>query len=281
MKNQAKSDETIKNTSKALTTLSKHADLNNPEQVRQHIANLQVSTSYKRNLCIAYNKFCQYYEIKWDMPLYKPQAKRIKIPTKEKLEMLISSSGKTLATRLMISMECGLRPIELCNLKVKDVDLEQRSIYPTTAKHGTARALKISNKLQLMIQNHIVRNSLNPNDKLFRGNAENYGKHYRIMRNRLAKKLQDPTIQQIRLYDFRHYFATMTYHKTRDLLYTKQQMGHSQIKTTLIYTQLLNLNEDEWTCKVAHNSTEDTQLIEAGFEYVTERDGLKFYRKRK
>ena len=215
------------------------------------------------------------------MPRYKQQSKQIKIPTKEKLEMLISASGKTLATRLTISMETGLRPVELCNLKVKDIDLEQRTIYPTTAKHGTARALKISNKLQMMLQNHIIRNNLNPNDKLFKGNTENYGKFYRIVRNRLAKKLQDPTIQTIRLYDFRHYFATMTYHKTRDLLYTKQQMEHSQIKTTLIYTQLLNLNDDEWTCKVAHNSTEDTQLIEAGFEYVTDRDGLKFYRKRK
>jgi len=178
-------------------------------------------------------------------------------------------------------METGLRPVELCSLKVKDIDLEQRIIYPTTAKHGTARALKINNKLQMMLQNHIIRNNLNPNDKLFKGDTENYGKFYRIVRNRLAKKLQDPTIQTIRLYDFRHYFATMTYHKTRDILYTKQQMGHSQIKTTLIYTQLLNLNDDEWTCKISHDTREDTQLIEAGFEYVTDRDGLKLYRKRK
>ena len=281
MKNQARSDYTIENTSKALSVLNKHTDLNNPEQVKQFIASLDTSTSYKRNLCIAYNKFCQYYQIKWEMPHYKPQAKQIKIPTKEKLEMLISASGKTLATKLTISMECGLRPVELCNLKVKDIDLEQRIIYPTTAKHGIARALKISNKLQMMLQNHITRNNLNPNDKLFKGDTENYGKYYRQTRNSLAKKLQDPTIRQIRLYDFRHYFATMLYNKTRDILYTKQQMGHSQIKTTLIYTQLLNLNDDEWTCKVAHNSTEDTQLIEAGFEYVTEMDNVKLFRKRK
>ena len=281
MKNQARSDDTTKNTLKALQVLSKHADLNNPEQVKQYIANLQVSASYKRNLCIAYNKYCTYYQIKWEMPHYKQQSKMIKIPTKEKLEMLIANARKPLSTKLMISMECGLRPVELCNLKVKDIDLEQRLVYPTTAKHGTSRVLKISNNVQKVLQEHIIRHNLNPNDKLFKGNSENYGKHYRHTRNSLAKKLQDPTIQTIRLYDFRHYFATMTYHKTRDLLYTKQQMGHSQIKTTLIYTQLLNITDDEWTCKVAHNSTEDTQLIEAGFEYVTDRDGLKFYRKRK
>jgi integrase len=215
------------------------------------------------------------------MPLYKQQAKMIKIPTKEKLEMLIAKAKKPLSTRLMMSMECGLRPIELCNLKVKDVDLEQRIIYPSTAKHGSPKALKISNNLQKVLQEHIIRHALNPNDKLFKGNADDYGKHYRAMRNDLAKKLQDPTIQTIRLYDFRHYFATMTYHKTRDLLYTKQQMGHSQIKTTLIYTQLLNLNDDEWTCKTANTIKEATQLIENGFEYITEMDGTKLFRKRK
>lgn len=37
----------------------------------------------------------------------------------------------------------------------------------------------------------------------------------------------------------------------------------------------------EYTVKVAHSIEEDKQLIEAGFEYVTERDGLKIYKKRR
>jgi len=67
----------------------------------------------------------------------------------------------------------------------------------------------------------------------------------------------------------------------RDILYTKQQMGHSQIKTTLIYTQLLNLNADEWTCRTAKTLSRATTLIESGFEYVTEMEGIKIFRKRK
>ena len=58
-------------------------------------------------------------------------------------------------------------------------------------------------------------------------------------------------------------------------------MGHKKIETTLIYTQLLNLNEDEWTCKTANNIKDATALIEAGFEYITELDGTKLFRKRK
>ncbi len=58
-------------------------------------------------------------------------------------------------------------------------------------------------------------------------------------------------------------------------------MGHKKIETTLIYTQLLNLNEDEWTCKTATNIKEATNLIENGFEYIQEIDGIRLYRKRK
>ena len=178
-------------------------------------------------------------------------------------------------------METGLRPIEVCNLKVKDLDLEQKLIYPTTAKHGSARTLKISNKLQNILQNHINRHQLNADSKLFNGNSRVYGKCYREMRNHLAKKLQDQTLKTIRLYDFRHFFASNLYNKTKDILYVKQQMGHKNIETTLIYTQLLNLNDDEWTCKTANTVKEATQLIETGFGYITEMDGIKLFRKRK
>jgi integrase len=283
MKNNGKSDYSTRFVDKALTYINKHTNLNQPEQTKQFIANIQATDGYKKNLCLAYNKYCKHYQIEWQMPLYKPEAKTIKIPTKEKIEMLIASAGKTLSIKLTISKETGLRPIELCNLKVKDIDIDQKTIYPTTAKHGSARALKISNNLQTTLQNHINRNNLNQNDKLFKGTAENYAKHYRIMRNQLAKKLNNPTLRTIRLYDFRHYFATMLYAKTRDILHVKQQMGHKKIETTLIYTQLLNLNDDEWTCKVANDAKDATALIEAGFEYVTGEynDGGKLFRKRK
>jgi integrase len=283
MKNNARSDYSIKTVDKALTLIGKHADLNEPEQVKQFIASKNVSDGYKKSLSIAYNKYCQYYRIEWQMPLCKPEAKAIKIPTTQKLEMLIAYARRTMSIKLSISKETGLRPIELHNLKVKDLDLEQKLIYPTTAKHGSARKLKISNNLCASLQNYVNTNKPNPNDKLFKDTAENYGKYYRQMRNNLAKKLNDPTLKTIRLYDFRHYYATTLYAKTRDILHVKQQMRHKKLETTLIYTQLLNLNDEEWTCKVATNVKDATDLIEAGFEYVTGEynDGGKLFRKRK
>jgi hypothetical protein len=47
------------------------------------------------------------------------------------------------------------------------------------------------------------------------------------------------------------------------------------------YTQLVDFEDDDYVVKVAENVEEDKELIEAGFEYVTDRDCLKIYRKRK
>ncbi len=198
--------------------------------------------------------------------------------------MIIAESGRVLATKLTLSKETGLRPIEVHTLKVKDIDFEQRLIYPTTAKNGASRTLRISDNLASLLKAHITRYNLKPSDNVFRGTEEHYGDEFREVRDRLAKKLHNHSLRTIRLYDFRHYFATMLYHKTKDILLVKQQLGHKSINNTLIYIDLeatLYNTKDEYTCKVARTIDEATKLIENGFQYVTEMDGLKLFRKRK
>ncbi len=73
----------------------------------------------------------------------------------------------------------------------------------------------------------------------------------------------------------------MEYHKTKDLLHVQQKLGHRSILSTMIYTQLVDFESDNYHVKAARTLKEDKELIEAGFEYVTERDDVKIYRKRK
>ena len=60
-----------------------------------------------------------------------------------------------------------------------------------------------------------------------------------------------------------------------------QLLDYKNINNTLVYTQLVDFEDDEYTVKVAHSIEEDKQLSEPGFEYVTEREGFKIYSKRK
>jgi hypothetical protein len=100
MKNDNKSDYTINFTRKVLTFLAEHTSLTEPEAVKHLIAQHNVSDGYKRNLSIACNRFCKYYDIQWQMPLYTQEAKNVTLPTKEKLSMLIAEAGKTLSMKL-------------------------------------------------------------------------------------------------------------------------------------------------------------------------------------
>ena len=58
-------------------------------------------------------------------------------------------------------------------------------------------------------------------------------------------------------------------------------LGHRDIKTTLIYTQLVNFESDEYHSAVAKTIEEARKLIEASFEYVCDVDGVKLFRKRR
>ncbi|MDH5449024.1 MAG: site-specific integrase [Candidatus Bathyarchaeota archaeon] len=282
MKKRGNSPHTIKNVSKILTILDKHTDLDKPETVRGYLAQLDRRNGYKRNIAFAYNTYCKHHKLTWNKPKYYQNAKLPKIPTENQIDMLKANASEKLALAISISKETGLRPVETMRLKLRDIDTANRTIYPQTAKHGSARILKITSKTQELLNIYLTHRNIALNDNIFEAwTSETYGKYFRKYRNKLAKKLGDPTLRAIRLYDLRHYFATKLYHQTKDILYVKQQMGHRRLETTLIYTQLLNLNDDEWTCKTATNAEEASQLIEAGFQYITEKDGTMLFRKRK
>jgi hypothetical protein len=81
----------------------------------------------------------------------------------------------------------------------------------------------------------------------------------------------------------RHWGATMLFHNTKNILYVRQQLGHKCIENTMVYTQLLNFESDEWHTAHAKTLEEEDKLIQCGFEFVRydEREQLAIYRKRK
>ncbi|MEM2971664.1 MAG: site-specific integrase [Candidatus Bathyarchaeia archaeon] len=123
-----------------------------------------------------------------------------------------------------------------------------------------------------------------------RGSTYTYTHYMRIIfrqqRRKIAKKLGNPRLLQITFHTLRHWKATMEYHKTKDILYIKEILGHKNINNTQIYVHIekalfQNAPPEEYHVKIAKTPEEITQLLEAGFEYVCQKDGLAFFRKRK
>jgi len=59
-----------------------------------------------------------------------------------------------------------------------------------------------------------------------------------------------------------------------------QLLGLRSIKNTLMYTQLVDFKEDDFTVIIAHTEEEICQLTESGFEFVCDFGSNKVFKKR-
>ncbi len=167
---------------------------------------------------------------------------------------------------------------EAWKLKWTDVDVKRDTVKCTAEKHGKPRQFKVSSKLAAMLEALPKRNQFVFGNTCLRGHRANYNQQ----RRRLAEKLQNPRLEKITFHTFRHWKATTEYHKTKDILHVKELLGHRNIDSTLVYTHLVDFEKpEEFTCRVAVTLEEAQELIEAGFEYVTDMDDRKLFRKRK
>lgn len=110
--------------------------------------------------------------------------------------------------------------------------------------------------------------------------------NYREQRKRIARQFANPRLEKIVFTTFRHWKATMEYHRTKDILYVKKILGHKNLQNTMVYIDLEKAiygepRDDEFTVKVATTLEEACELLEASFEYVTDMEGHKLFRKRK
>lgn len=73
----------------------------------------------------------------------------------------------------------------------------------------------------------------------------------------------------------------MEYAKTKDILHVMKMLGHRNIQNTLLYTQLISFESDQFHSATAKTVQDAQKLIESGFEYVCEFNEVKLFRKRK
>jgi hypothetical protein len=58
-------------------------------------------------------------------------------------------------------------------------------------------------------------------------------------------------------------------------------LGHRNIESTLVYTQLISFESDEYYSAVAKSVEETRKLLETGFEYVCQKEDIMLFRRRK
>jgi len=129
-------DSTIKTVRKSLEKLALYCNLNKPDEIKTFLATFDRSNDYKRILANSYDHYVKFNGLQWKKPKYRQTSRIPKIPTETKIDSLIAFTSSKLATAISISKDTGIRPTEAMNLRLKDIDLEHKTIHPKTAKNG-------------------------------------------------------------------------------------------------------------------------------------------------
>jgi integrase len=281
MKKQGYADGTIETYVIILKVLKRRgADLNNPESVKEVIAKQKTwSKGRQWNVCKAYTLFLKMQGKTWEKPRYKPVEKTPFILTEQEIDSVISACSKQLATFLQVAKETGARRGEIFNITWDDIDFVQKNIRITPEKGSKARVFKMSDKLIGMLHNL----PKTQKDRIWIYKTSSHvGRALRKQRKRIAHKLGNPRLKRIHCHMLRYWKGSIEYVKTKDPLYVQKLLGHRNLKMTLRYIQLISLPQNEdYICKTATSVEEAKELIEAGFEYVTDMDSHKLFRKRK
>ncbi len=217
--------------------------------------------------------------ITWTLPRYQAVDKLPYIPPSELVDTLIGACSRPIATFLQFLRETGARRSEAFYIPWRDLDLERGTATITPEKGSHARLCKLSPRLCAML------GALPKDMKYVWGETklDFFQRTFQRQRKRLANRLNDPRLQRISFHTLRHLKGTMEYARSHDIVYVQRLLGHRSISNTLKYVQLVQgmAGSEDFTCKVARKLEEASGLIEAGFDYVTELDGVKLFRKRK
>ena len=285
LKNDGKAENTIKSVSQNLTRISKHADLAKPKEVKAYIANAKriidgkpLSNGTKSKLVFCYDCLCKAHKIQWEAPRYKWEQKTPIIPTTTNVTKIISASTRRYATIFTILAETGLEGQELHKTHKNNIDTEQGIISVEGCKGHASGSYKLKTQTAKMLQEYLDKD---PQDYPF-PKPKVMSQIWRRVRNRLANNLKQPELKKIPMKNLRNYSGAKLYYSLQDPIAVMRHLRHKKLETTMHYLRGITIGgEEEYTCKTATNVTEATQLIENGFQYVTEMDSIKIFRKRK
>jgi integrase/recombinase XerD len=162
-----------------------------------------------------------------------------KLPTvlsKEEVKKIMDSI-KNEKHKLIVMMlySSGLRLSELINLKVKDLELDERVGWVRTGKGEKDRMFIISEKLIGELRKLIERK--NPEDYVFDGRKGKLSP--RSVQKIVATAVKKAGInKKVSPHTFRHSFATHLLEAGENIRKIQELLGHASLNTTQVYTHI-------------------------------------------
>ncbi|MBI2439235.1 MAG: tyrosine-type recombinase/integrase [Candidatus Moranbacteria bacterium] len=141
---------------------------------------------------------------------------------------------------ISLSYGAGLRVSEAINLKIKDINLEELTIHIKDAKGKKDRITVFPEKLKLALAEIIV---LREKDDYIFESARGGKLTERTAQIVFEKALEAAEIKKdATFHSLRHSFATHLLENGVDVRYVQELLGHSNIRTTQLYTKVTHPN---------------------------------------
>ncbi len=156
---------------------------------------------------------------------------------------LLLKAPKLLKHRILFAIiyDGGLRISELVNLKICDVDFDRQQLHIRESKHKKDRYVPISS--------HVIRGlkvyleSSNPKTWLFNGRIRNKPLSREGIRHAFRAAVKNTGIQKdVCIHTLRHSYATHLLEMGLDIVSLKNQLGHAEISTTMMYLHIARSN---------------------------------------
>lgn len=241
------SDYTIRNylwaNSKLLDFCKKEPEKITYEEVKLFMAeNLTNRSSSSITLFLAAIKYAYTTILKKDITAgIKRPKKEKKIPpvlSKEEIKKLINALNNK-KSKLMISFiyACGFRVSELINLKVLDLDFEEKTGHARQAKGKKDRIFNIPDFLFIDLKEQAEKQSEFGEEFLFSGPCGRLSS--RGLQKIVSKAAKKAGIHKdVHPHTLRHSFATHLLEDGIDIRKIQELLGHADLSTTQIYTHI-------------------------------------------
>lgn len=180
----------------------------------------------------------------YDVPSKLYPKREFKLPnflTKEEMQKLIESCrSPKQAAIIELFYSSGLRLDELRMLKMTDIDSKNNRIFVRCGKGRKDRVTLLSKRLVETLRYYYVSSDLKPKVYLFEGSVIGEPMHSRSIQHSvvLAYKYAGLSHKGHKVHALRHSFATHLLDAGIDIHTIKELLGHSDIKTTMVYLHL-------------------------------------------
>lgn len=176
----------------------------------------------------------------------KPKRLYKEFLTESEISRMIATTSSCIRKKAMITLlsYSGIRNVELCRLKVKDVDLGDNELFVLGGKNKKDRLTNISSECTRVLIEYLKQYPRENDDFLFttlRHNRQlasaDLRKHIKI----IAKKASIE--KNVFPHLFRRSLASNLLSRGANIILIKNQLGHAYIDTTMIYIQSLSYRE--------------------------------------